>query len=77
MAKAKKKVKTDREVVDRANELARVFYKAHGYQVEEGYRFDQAFHPQERGMFNLAAIAFDFIEGTDVEAALEQLDDDE
>lgn len=64
------------EIVDSANELARTFYRAMGYVVEEGYRFDQARHPQERGMWNMAAIAYDHIEGTDVDAALDELEDE-
>jgi hypothetical protein len=42
------------------NELARIFYAAHGYRVADGYRFDEASHPQEKLMFNLAQIAYDF-----------------
>lgn len=62
---------TDAQVVAQTNELARLFYAAHGYRVEEGYRFDEARHPQERGMWNLAVIAQEFLTSTDAEAALE------
>lgn len=60
-----------------ANELARMFYLSLGYQVDEGYRFDQATHPQERGMWNMAAIAYDHIEGTELDAVLDELEDDQ
>ncbi len=34
----KKKAKTDKELVQEANELARLFYRSMGYQVPKGYR---------------------------------------
>lgn len=64
-------MKTNAEIVAECNELARRFYESLGYEVEKGYRFDQARHPQERGMWNMAAMAYEYIEGTDVEQALE------
>lgn len=67
-------MKTDRELVDLANELARQFYAANGYEVPEGYEFQNARHPQERGMWNLAVIAYEFIDGTDIEAALAEVE---
>ncbi|WP_272564696.1 hypothetical protein [Providencia sp. PROV270] len=36
---------TDRQIVDMANEIARVYYKRLGYEVPFGYRFDKASHP--------------------------------
>jgi hypothetical protein len=68
--------KTDAEIVSDCNKLARLFYKSHGYQAEEGYRFDKARHPQERGMWNLAMIAYEFIEGTSPDEALNNLEDE-
>ena len=67
--------RTEQQVVDAANRLARRLYASLGYEVEEGYRFDKAIHPQEQGMWNMAAIAFDEIEGTDIEDALAQVSD--
>jgi hypothetical protein len=67
----------EQEIVDGCNELARLFYASHGYQVEFGYRFDKARHPQERGMWNMAVMAFEHIEGTDVEECLREIEDDE
>jgi hypothetical protein len=64
------------EIVKDCNELARQFYLSMGYQVEEGYRFDKARHPQETGMWNMAVMAYEHIESTDVEAALAEIDDD-
>lgn len=72
---AKKTSNTPEDIVGKCNELARLFYAAQGYQVEEGYRFDEAHHPHESGMWALASIAFDFIEGTDCDAALDEIDE--
>jgi hypothetical protein len=62
--------RTDEQIVQVANSLARDFYAFMGYEVPEGYRFDQAKHPQERLCWRLAVRAFDVIEYTDVEEAL-------
>lgn len=66
--------KTNEDVVKNANGLARMFYLSHGYSVAEGYRFDKATHPQERLMWYLVVDAYDFIEGTDVESALAEIE---
>lgn len=68
-------MRTEKEIVDDANALARVFYGILGYQVEAGYRFDEATHPQEVAMWRMAVIAYENIEGTDVEDALGCLED--
>lgn len=67
--------RTDEQIVREANELARRFYAALGYEVMEGYRFDQARHPQEQSMWTMACEAYDFIDGTDVNGALACLED--
>lgn len=69
--------KTAQQVVDDCNVLARLFYSMNGYQVPEGYRFDKARHPQERGMWNLAAAAYEHIEGTDCDECLKEVEEDE
>ena len=63
------------EVVESANELARTFYRSMGYQVPKGYKFHEASHPQELGCWNLAVIAFEHVDGTDVQNALDELDE--
>lgn len=65
--------KTDEEIVAAGLELARAFYEAHGYEVEEGYKFYDAHHPQERSMWDLATIAFEQLTGTDLNDALENI----
>lgn len=73
MATDSDELKTDQQIVDECNELARLFYKMHGYEVEDGYRFYEAHHPQEIGMWNMAVAAYEHIEGTKVEQALLEL----
>lgn len=68
--------RTNAETVALCNRLARRFYAVHGCSVTQGYRFDQATHPDERRMWNLAVLAFDYIEGTDIEDVLAQMEDD-
>lgn len=68
--------KTPAQIVASANSLARLFYAQRGYVVPEGYRFDKARHPQERQMWELACLAYGEIEGTEPEAALDEMGDD-
>lgn len=67
--------KTDQEIVDGANELARQFYSMRGYSVPEGYRFDKATHPHEVEAWQMAVVAYEHVGGTDVESALASCDD--
>ena len=66
---------SERAIVTKANELARRFYKAMGYEVPEGYRFDEARHPQERLCWLMSCDAFEMIEGTDPNEALASLEE--
>jgi hypothetical protein len=45
------------------NTLAKLFYKSNGYEVEQDYDFSEASHPQEKGMWNMALIAYCFLKG--------------
>ena len=40
------------------NALARMFYKMQGYNVEGGYDFSKANHPQEKQVWNQAVVAW-------------------
>lgn len=73
---ARKKPKTNKQIVADANELARLFYQAHGYDVPKGFDFAGSQHPQETGTFNLVMIAYEFIEGTDVQSVVDELEDE-
>lgn len=65
----------ERTIVANANALARRFYKAMGYEVPEGYRFDSARHPQERLCWRMSCDAFEMIEGTDPNDALSSIEE--
>lgn len=69
-------IRTAQQIVEACNKLARQFYSMHGCGSPEGYRFDQSRHPQEKGMWNLAAAAYYWIDGTDPNEALAEIDDD-
>lgn len=44
------------------NQLARLFYKMQGYNVEEGYDFFKAKHPQEKMMLEMAKLSLKYWE---------------
>ncbi len=67
---------TDREIVDKCNALARQFYACRGYDVPEGYRFDQAHHPQEQEAWDMACLAFEELLQTDPNEAISNLEDE-
>lgn len=67
---------TNKEIITKANDLARKFYYMHGYEVKEGYRFDKATHPQEVSMWNMAVVSFEFLLETDVENCLDEEDEE-
>lgn len=64
--------KTLADIVKRGNDLARQFYASMGCVVPDDYKFYEATHPQEVGCWNMAVMAYDFIEGTDLEDCLNQ-----
>ena len=45
------------------NELARQFYSAQGYEADKGSDFEHSTHPQERGAYALALIAYEHFNG--------------
>lgn len=65
-----KAVDEEQEIVDKANALARKFYAMQGYAVPEGYKFHEAHHPQEMGMWEMAREAMLFLTGTDPDDAV-------
>lgn len=69
-AKAATATKSDEELLVEANELAGEFYKSMGipggYNRPNGFRFDQATHPQERLCWDLAVVAFEKLRDTDL-----------
>lgn len=67
-------MKTERQIVDDCNALARTFYLLQGCEVPEGYKFHEAHHPAELSCWEMAMAAYEYIEGTDVESALADLE---
>ena len=45
---------------EKINRLANLLYRMHGYEVEMGYDFSTAVHPQEKSMFELAKVSKEF-----------------
>lgn len=68
-------MRTDKQVVDQTNELARKLYSLRGYEVREGYRFDLATHPHEVEAWEGACAAQLMLTDTDPADALANLDD--
>ncbi|PAW76794.1 MAG: hypothetical protein B9S32_13735 [Verrucomicrobia bacterium Tous-C9LFEB] len=57
--------RSDSDIVDQTNALAREFYRLMGYVVRDGYRFDQAHHPQEKMCWAMACHAQETLTETD------------
>ncbi len=68
--------RTAQEIVNDANDLAREFYSLLGYSAQEGFRFDLSHHPQEQAMWRMACLAIDRLQGTEVEEAVAELEDE-
>lgn len=62
--------RTDAELIREGNQLAGMFYRRQGYKVPDGYRFDQATHPAEVACWDMAVMAYEHIEATDLENAI-------
>ncbi len=60
----------DEQLVQAANELANKFYNDQGYIQPSDFKFYEATHPAEVSVWNLAVIAYDHINCTDIENAL-------
>lgn len=65
--------RTDQQIVDQTNELARQLYALRGYTVREGYRFDKATHPHEVEAWQGACAAQLLLTDTDPNEALDNL----
>lgn len=68
--------KSAQQIVDECNGLAHTFYEMQGCQRPEEFKFYEATHPTEKGMWELAVAAYDHIEGTDVEECLSEVRDE-
>ena len=68
--------KTDRQIIDEANELAREFYRQEGYGVTDGFKFYESDHPRAIKAWNMAVIAYEFLTGTDLTDVLCGINDE-
>lgn len=69
-----RKPRTEREIVDQTNRLARDFYAMMGYEVGPDYRFYDSDHPQAEMCWEMAVKAQDELTATDVDNALIELE---
>ena len=67
-------MRTDQQIIDQTNKLARAFYNLEGYTVKEGYAFHRATHPHERTLWHMACAAQLELTETDPNEALDNLD---
>lgn len=66
--------RTDEQVVEQTNELARQLYALRGYEVRAGHRFDLATHPQELEAWAGACLAQLLLTQTDPRDALANIE---
>jgi hypothetical protein len=67
-------VRTDAEILDQTNSLAREFYALSGNVVPDGYRFDLATHPLEVAEWQRACAAQLMLTDTDIDDVIAELD---
>ena len=67
--------RTEREIIDQTNALARELYAIRGYHARDGYRFDQATHPHEVEAWRGACAAQVLLTDTDPDDALANLEE--
>lgn len=70
-------LRSDQEIIDETNQLARTLYRIRGYNVGVGYRFDLATHPYEVEAWRGACAAQMMLTDTDPQDALDELNDSE
>ncbi|EIQ01110.1 hypothetical protein OpiT1DRAFT_05678 [Opitutaceae bacterium TAV1] len=69
-------MRTDQQIVDQTNELARRLYALRGYTVKGiNYRFDRAIHPHEVEAWQGACEAQRVLTDTDPQDSLDNLAD--
>lgn len=68
-------MKTNKQIVQDCNTLANTFARMHGHISRPEFKYYEATHPQEVLFWGMAVAAYDHIECTDVEGALEDQED--
>lgn len=67
--------KSDEQIIQEANELAREFHRFNGYEVPDGFKFYETENPRAIAAWNLAVIAYEFLTGTDLTDVLSNIDE--
>ncbi len=68
--------KTDAEIVQAGEDLARLFYKMQGHVRHPRFKFREAKHPQERLVWLMACKAFEELTGTDLQDTADNLEEE-
>jgi len=66
-------MRTEQQIIDQTNDLARELYKLTGNDVKKGYDFYNATHPQEKLAWEGACAAQLMLTDTDPEEAIANL----
>lgn len=68
-------IRTDQEIVDQTNELARQLAGQMAYEMPAGYKFHQSRHPRAICFWRMACMAQELLTDTDPMDALSALED--
>ena len=68
-------IRTDQEIVDQTNDLARQFALQMEYDMPEGYKFYESKHPRAICFWRMACKAQEWLTDTDPMDALSALED--
>jgi hypothetical protein len=66
-------MRTDQEIINQTNELARTVYRIHGYVVSSDFKFYLSKHPHELQAWHCACEAQKLLTETDPYDALDNL----
>lgn len=69
-------MRTEIEIINQTNELARKLYAIRGYDVAAGYRFDKATHPHEVEAWRGACAAQLLLTDTDAQCVRDEYYED-
>ena len=72
-------MRTDQEIIDQTNAIARIIYKGMGYQTPKGTEFHTEAvnrHPHERSCWNSACEIQELMTDTEVQNCIDNLEDD-
>ncbi len=68
-------MRTDEQIIEQTNELARALYALRGYIVRDNYLFYHVTHPHEVEAWNAACLAQEMLTQTDVPTILDEMEE--